>query len=118
MLLLTVLVTHVKISQLVNKMCLQQACQQFVTMLLFQGCHSQLVELQDDNKLLEQLLTSLLSTKQVVTKQASCQLATTQLATNQVVNKSLTTCQQAVNNQTVNTSCGNAHQFSLPIRVF
>jgi hypothetical protein len=55
-------------------MCLQQACQQFVTMLLFQGCHSQLVELQDDNKLLEQLLTSLLSTKQVVTKQASKQV--------------------------------------------
>jgi hypothetical protein len=44
---------------------LWQACQQVVTMLvlikLLQGCHSQLVELQDDNKWLEQLVTSLLS---------------------------------------------------------
>ena len=42
---------------------LWQACQQVVTMLLFhQGCHSELVdrvvELQDDSKLLEELVTS------------------------------------------------------------
>jgi hypothetical protein len=40
-------------------------------MLLFyqviQGCHSQLVELQDDNKLLEQLVTSLLSSTTLYT---------------------------------------------------
>ena len=65
--------THINISQLVNKMCSQQACSKLVNKLyqccyfikLVQGCHSQLVdkivELQDDNKLLEQLATTLLS---------------------------------------------------------
>jgi hypothetical protein len=63
--------THVKISQLVNKMCSQQACSKLVnkvvTMLLFYQVATrlslttcwQIVELQDDNKLLEQLVTSL-----------------------------------------------------------
>ena len=48
---------HVKISQLVNKMCSQQACSKLVNKLQ-QCCY---VELQDDNKLLDQLVTSLLS---------------------------------------------------------
>jgi hypothetical protein len=59
-------ITHVKISQLVNKMCSQQACSMLVNkseqccyfIKLLQGCHSQLVD-----KLLEQLVTSLLSSK-------------------------------------------------------
>ena len=61
--------THIKISQLVNKMYSQQACQQVVTMLLFYQVITrlslttcwQIVELQDDNKLLEQLATTLLT---------------------------------------------------------
>jgi hypothetical protein len=66
-----------QVSQLVNKMCSQQACgklcQQVVTMLLFYQVATRLSlatcwqivesqERQDDNKLLEQLVTSLLST--------------------------------------------------------
>jgi hypothetical protein len=65
--------TKVKMSQLVNKILfateLLQACQQVVAMLLFYQVATrlslttcwQIVELQDDDKLLEQLVTSLLS---------------------------------------------------------
>jgi hypothetical protein len=81
---------------------LQQACQQVVTMLLFYRairlslttCR-EIVELQDDNKLLEQLVASLLSSTTL----------------QQVVNKPLTTCQQAGNKQCEHillTSCWNS----------
>jgi hypothetical protein len=61
--------TPVKISQLFNKMCSQQPCSKLLTMLLFHQVATrlslatcwQIVELQGDNKLLEQLVTSLLS---------------------------------------------------------
>ena len=45
-----------------------------------QGCHSQLIELQDDNKLLEQLVTSLLSST-TVNLVASCHQAVDHLST-------------------------------------
>jgi hypothetical protein len=83
--------THVKISQLVNKMCSQQACSKLVnkvvTMLLFHQVATrlslttcwQIVELQDDNKLLEQLVTSLfIELNNLV---ASCQQAVDNLST-------------------------------------
>jgi hypothetical protein len=68
---------------------LWQACQQVVTMLLFYQVATrlslttryQVVELQDDNKLLEQPVTSLLRSTTLY----------------QVVNKSLKACQQAGN---------------------
>ena len=60
--------THVNISQLVNKMRSQQACSKLVNKLS-QCCYKVVThnlltnrELQDDNKLLEQLVTSLLLT--------------------------------------------------------
>jgi hypothetical protein len=68
---------------------------------LLQGCHSQLVDkLQDDNKLLEQLVTRLLSSTTLW----------------QVVNKLLNTCQQAWNKQCEHillTSCWNSIATSL-----
>jgi hypothetical protein len=81
--------THVKISQLVNNMCSQQTCSKLVDKLeqwqccyfikLLQGCHSQLVDKLLNcrtitTKLLEQLVTSLLSSttlQQVVTHNLS-----------------------------------------------
>jgi hypothetical protein len=67
---------------------------------LLQGCDSQLVdeyivELQDDNKLLEQFVTSLLSSATL----------------SPVANKPLTTCQQAENKQCEHillTNCWNS----------
>jgi hypothetical protein len=66
---------------------LWQACQQVVTMLLFYQVATslslttcrQIVELQDDSKLLEQLVTSLLNS--TTTHVASCQQAVNNLST-------------------------------------
>jgi hypothetical protein len=81
---------------------LQQACQQVVTMLIFYQVATrlslttcwQIVELQDDNKSLEQLVTSLLSSttlQQVVSANTSCwQVVGTALL--QVCCRFVTTC--------------------------